>query len=295
MQALAWLAPGHDPVAALGFQPPECLRPSTDPQTAWRIEVGRAAFRTPLTLGGQAARAGVSCETCHRNGRTNPDFLFPGVSGPAGTADVTSSVFSSHRGNGIDDPKPIPDLGGPKVRLKIDQSPDARALEPFIHGLVTQEFDGAEPPPEVLAGLAAYVRALDPAACPAGDAPQPLRADDYAADASRAVVAADASLERHDDATALAMLGAARSRLGAIAERYDRSPDITRRLAQASSVLGAAADRIRTSDTAAARLVLRRWIVVWPDLAHRLEAQEDRSLFAPARLADAARLPRQGS
>ena len=51
-------------------------------------------------------------------------------------------------------PKPIPDLGGPKARLKIDQSPDAKALEPFIHGLVTQEFDGAEPLPGVLAGLA---------------------------------------------------------------------------------------------------------------------------------------------
>ena len=295
LKAFAWLAPGHDPVAALGFQPPECLIPGADAETQWKIEVGRAAFRTPLTLGGQAARAGVSCETCHRNGRTNPDFLFPGVSGQAGTADVTSSIFSSHRGNGVDDPRPIPDLGGPKAALKIAQSPDAKALEPFIHGLVTQEFDGAEPPPAVLAGLAAYVRALQPKACPAGAQPRPLRALDYAIDTIRAVSAAEGGLDRQDPATALAMLGAARSRLGALAERYDRSPAITRRLARTSGDLGVAADRIRAGDPAAARKILTRWRAGWADLVLALERQEGNSLFAPARLADAPRLPPQAS
>ena len=97
---------------------------------------------------------------CHRDGRTNPDFQFPGVSGAAGTADVTDSLFSSHRGDGLDNPKPIPDLSAPKEKLKIDQAPLSRALETFIHGLVTQEFDGPEPTPAVLEGLADYVRAL---------------------------------------------------------------------------------------------------------------------------------------
>jgi hypothetical protein len=295
LKALAWLAPGHDVVAALGFQPPECLRPSPDPDIAWRVEVGRTAFRTPLTLGGQAARAGISCETCHRNGRSNPDFRFPGVSGLAGTADVTSSLFSSHRGNGVDDPRPIPDLGGPKAALKIDQSPDAKALEPFIHGLVTQEFDGAEPPPAVLAGLAAYVRALDPTACPAGDRQRPLRAGDYAADTLRAEIAAEGGLDRQDPATALAMLGAARSRLGALAERYDRSPQIARRLARSSHDLDAAEGRIRAGDPDAARAALTRWRDGWPAVTGALASQENRSLFDPARLSSVPGLPSQGS
>ena len=47
------------------------------------------------------------------------------------------------------------------------QAPADDALKPFIRGLVVEEFDGPEPTPAVMAGLVAYVRALDPAACPA--------------------------------------------------------------------------------------------------------------------------------
>jgi hypothetical protein len=166
---MRWLAPGADPVAALGWQPSECLPAMRggSPEAAQAVYVGRVAFRSPLLLGGQAARAGISCETCHRNGRDNPGFLFPGASGAPGTADVTSSLFSSHRGNGVDDPRPIPDLGGPRAALKVDHDPASRALETFIRGLITEEFDGRPPTAAVLTGLAAYVRALDPAACAA--------------------------------------------------------------------------------------------------------------------------------
>ena len=150
-----WLAPGADPVAALSSAYVECLTPPTDPQQAYLVEIGRTAFRTPMVLGGQAARAGIACESCHQGGRRSPDFFFPGLSGAPGTADVTSALFSSHRDDGIDNPRPIPDLGGPKSALKISQDPSSPALETFIHGLVTQEFDGAEPPPTVLKGLAA--------------------------------------------------------------------------------------------------------------------------------------------
>lgn len=203
-------------------------------------------------------------------------------------------MFSSHRGNGVDDPRPIPDLGGPKARLKIDQSPDRRALEPFIHGLVTQEFDGAEPPPAVLAGLAAYVRALDPKACPAGDAPLRLRVSDYAQDVDRAVRAAQGALAVRDTATALAMIGAARSRLGDIAERYDQSPALQRRLAANSAWLARSAERLRTGDVVNGMVGLAAWRDAWPGEARRLRREESRSLFAPARLAGAARLPRGG-
>ena len=122
LRALRWIAPTADP-AVLTRAPHECVRAPRAPDQALLVEVGRAAFRTPVVLGGQAARAGLSCDSCHRNGRGNPDFRFPGVSGAPGTADVTSSLFSSHRGNGVDDPKPIPDLGGPKAALKVSQAP----------------------------------------------------------------------------------------------------------------------------------------------------------------------------
>jgi hypothetical protein len=102
-----WLAPGAV-YQGLTREPSECFARPTDPAERRRAEIGRAAFRTPLLLGGQAARAGLSCASCHRNGRGNPDFLFPGLSGPPGTADITASLMSSHRGDGRFNPKPIP-------------------------------------------------------------------------------------------------------------------------------------------------------------------------------------------
>ncbi|MDB5464516.1 MAG: hypothetical protein JWP23_2905, partial [Phenylobacterium sp.] len=216
---MLWVAKDADPARALGSTPTECLRIPADPALAAKVEVGRAAFRTPVILGGQAARAGINCETCHRDGRTNPDFLFPGVSGAPGTADVTNSLFSTHRGNGVDDPKPIPDLSGPKARLKISQVPAEKKLEFFIHGLVTEEFDGPEPTPAVLEGLADYVRALDSAACPAR-ARQPLTVALLMADARRALKAAQAQAAAGDAPTAVVMVASARSRLGLIDERF---------------------------------------------------------------------------
>ena len=189
LRALRWLAPGADGARILTQRPVECLAIPAGADAAYQVEVGRAAFRTPLLLGGQAARAGIDCETCHRGARTNRDFDFPGLSGAPGTADVTTSLMSSHRGDGIDNPKPIPDLGGPKDKFKISQAPDSPDLDRFIHGIVTQEFDGAEPPPAVLQGLAAYVRALSPGACPP-TASEAVRVGADVADARRAVRAA---------------------------------------------------------------------------------------------------------
>ena len=147
LKAMRWLAPGADAARLLTRRPPECLKAPADPAEAYRVELGRAAFRDPLLLGGQAARAGLACETCHQNGRANRNFDFPGISGAPGTADVTASLFSTHRGDDIFDPVPIPDLGGPKAALKISQGRRPPALEHFIHGLITEEFDGPEPPP----------------------------------------------------------------------------------------------------------------------------------------------------
>jgi hypothetical protein len=254
------------------------------PEAAYAVEVGRAAFRTPLLLGGQAARAGIACETCHKGAHTNPDFDFPGVSGPPGTADVTNSLFSSHRGDGIDNPKPIPDLGGAKAKLKVDQARAGRALETFIHGLVTQEFDGPEPPPQVLDGLAAYVRALSPGACPKART-QPITARGYLEDAQRAVRTARLALARGDDATAALMIGSARSQLGLVYERYGDPALAEDRgaLVQADRSLAALADAVRAHDPGV-DLRLAAWLDASGAWSKRIERDEARSLFSPARL-----------
>ena len=291
LRAQRWLAPQSDVVRVLTTAPPECLSPSPDAETRLAVEIGRAAFRTPTVLGGQAARAGVACETCHRSGRSNPDFLFPGVSGPPGSADVTSSLFSSHRGDGIDDPVPIPDLSGPRATLKVAPAD----LPAFIHGLITQEFDGPEPPAAVLAGLAAYVAALSPSACPRANADR-VSVKTLMSDTRRALAAADALAARGDRPAAEVMVAAARARLGLIDERYAGLPRDRRRLRAADTRLADLAQALR-EDRPNTRQDFARWSADSVKLEASLTRREARSLFDPNHLAAAARhrLPRQPS
>lgn len=282
---MRWLSPQADPAKVLTAMPAECLTIPSDAEAALAVEIGRAAFRSPLILGGQAARAGISCESCHRAGATNPDFMFPGVSGAPGTADVTSSLFSSHRGDGADNPRPIPNLAGPKGALKIDQARGGRALETFIHGLVTEEFDGPEPPPAVLDGLAAYVRALSPEACPRAGW-QAVTLAQAMADVRRAVAAARGALGKGDDASAVVMIDAARARLRDIDERFSGLPRDQARLRALDLDLTAALAAVRTHDgTAEQRLIV--WREASAAMERALARDAPRSLYNPARISGA--------
>jgi hypothetical protein len=265
-----WTAPAALP-RSLAEQPGECLRRPLDPAEARAVAVGRIAFRAPLLLGGQAARAGLSCATCHVNGRGNPDFLFPGLSGAPGTADVTASLMSSHRGDGVFNPKPIPDLAGPPAKRKVSRSAPGK-LEAFIHGLVAEEFDGPEPAPEVLAALAAYVRALDPAACPGKPAAVRL------AGRIEEVESAVALARESQGETRRLLLAAARSSLGAIDERF-AGRDADRALLRAADADLAA---IRLGETGFAR-----WDATWPARKRCLLRDEKKSLYSGTRLAAA--------
>lgn len=282
LRAMRWLAPGADAARILTRQPTECFRPPADPERAYSAELGRAAFRTPLLLGGQAARAGVACETCHRNGRTNSDFDFPGLSGAPGTADVTSSLFSSHRGDGVDNPRPIPDLGGPKRALKVSQDPASPTLETFIHGLVTQEFDGAEPPPSVLKGLADYVRAMDPAAC-IGKHEEAVSLANDMANARRALRTAIAAAGRGDRAASGLMVTAARSQLGNVAERYAGNGLARDRAAleRADDDLRSVLDSLRSKSEVGAVRRLEDWLARSGALEAKLATDTQRSLYDP--------------
>jgi len=263
------------------------------PEAAYEIELGRAAFRTPLLLGGQAARAGIDCESCHRSGRDNPDFDFPGVSGAPGTADVTTSVLSSHLNDHGLSPKPIPNLSGPKSALATPQDAASGALEARIEEIATQEFDGAEPPPAVLQGLAAYVRALSPNACPAA-ASEPVTAAGALADVRRAVLAATAALDHGDGQSAAMMAEAARSQLGDIDERYAGTglAPVRRRLELAAADL-AAGEADARRDLAAARADLAIWLQTEPGWAADVIGAEPASLYDPARLAAVSRALKQ--
>lgn len=269
-----WLAPNAR-IRSLTHEPPECLREPADPEARRSVAIGRAAFRAPLLLGGQAARAGLSCAACHRNGRDNPAFSFPGLSGAPGTADVTSSLMSSHRGDGAVNPKPIPDLASPGriSRDKVDGE-----LERFIRGLIVEEFDGPEPPKAVLRGLADYVRAMDIKTCP--PSVSRLTLGGLLVEAGEAADAAGAAAEAVDRETMRLLVAAARSALGRIDERFqvaglESARDI---LVDADAELRA----IREIPAADAAAALTAWKRRWMPRLAALETMEARSLFSPA-------------
>ena len=283
LREMRWIDPAlprADIVRLMTTQPAECLVIPAQPAEAAKIAVGRAAFGSPLLLGGQAARAGVSCASCHRAGRGNPHFAFPGVSGGPGTADVTSSLFSSKRGDGTDNPRPIPDLVSDPA--KIDRDPASPDLRRFIRGLVVEEFDGLEVNAAVLDGLAAYVRALG-GAC-GGAIAQTVTHDAGAATA--AVGAAKLSLAVRDVPAAHLLIGAARSALGRIDERYVAVPGIARRLGASDARLRNA-QALALTDPAGAVGALDRWAADFGRDVPVLRSTESRSLYAPAVLTKA--------
>jgi hypothetical protein len=188
-------------------QPATCLDPAAPDIAA----IGEALFNAPGLLGGQAERAGLSCAGCHANGRRSAAFFLDGISGEPGTADISSSFFALPRANSAFDPKPIPDLALPG---RISRS--AGTLEPFLRGLIVEEFSGAEPSPAALEALAAYVRAVR--ACPDAESERKTLGSDLRL-ALSSVDAALSMLERGEQRTAGILVKGARSRLGLIEER----------------------------------------------------------------------------
>lgn len=210
LQALTWTSPGFEKSVLLQ-QPATCLDPAGNGS---KVSYGRALFNAPQLLGGQAARAGISCASCHANGRRSAAFFLDGVSDAPGTADVSASFFSIVRANRRFDPKPIPDLAAPG---KVARDPDAKALEHFTRGLIVEEFAGREPSADELAAVAAYVRALRPCA-EERDRRRTLATD---LDLLRETIQSAAERAQRVDADGAELLvSAARFRLGLIAERF---------------------------------------------------------------------------
>lgn len=234
----AWM-PGAD-ARALLEEPAECL--ATRDRA---VEIGRALFRSPALLGGPAARAGLSCNACHSGGRRNARFLLPELSDRAGAADVTSEWSSKVRGDGIANAIDIPDLSGVTQRDAFGQSRDP-SLEHFLHGVMVDEFQGEEPSAEVMAGLVAYLRALDEGECARGGAPITLTT--AADDVRRAVAAADGA----DAATAQLVLLAAQDAMGRIVERLP--PRRFARERNAFEALSRELGAMRTADDVAATM-----------------------------------------
>jgi hypothetical protein len=281
---LKWTAPGAEyealasaPVVDMAFLDPGSFTPDDARQRA-----GEALFNTPTLLGGQAAKAGLSCASCHINGRDNPHFFLTGVSDKPGSADVTSSFFSAARGNGRFDPVPIPDLARPG---KIAREAEKAELEPFIRALIVDEFGGNEPSPATLQALAAYVRALR--------MPAPYRQQRFARSPIDQTLlvkyGADAALwmiGQEDRAGTLLALAAMRHQLELLHERY-AGPALS---SERQLLLNASRELQRIGEIeqwSAMETALGKWSAGFTKIEARLQKKAGQSLYDPKRLAAA--------
>ena len=277
VQSLRWTEPGKE-IDAIVTQPPTCL--AFDARNKLVVQAGMALFNTPTLLGGQAAKAGLSCNSCHVNGRDNRYFQLPSLSGTAGTADVSSSFFSAARGNGVHDPVPIPDLAQPG---KVSRATGDPALEHFIRNLIVEEFSGREPSQTALSAVANYIRAIRP--CEPGDGiRQNRQLSDQLSLINAALDGASAMQRQGDTPTAKLLIGGARHQLGLIDERY-----AAKRFTAERSFLIDASTRLRKIADADKSSAIPASLDAWRQdfdrkITSRLRAGEPHSLYSRKRI-----------
>jgi len=273
----AWTAPGQSLAHDLTHAPGECLAGRSA-----EIEIGRALFRTPVLLGGPAARAGLSCHACHSNGGVNSRFLLPELTDRPGHADVTSEWSSRVRGDGVLNPLPIPDLADVSQREVFGHLREP-SLEAFVRSVILDEFQGEPPPAQAFEGMMAYLRALQSDACPGGEAAVTLAS--AADDVRRAVAAAEGA----DAETARLLLLAGQDGIGRLverlpAQRFDRERRAFERLARELGALRTAHDL-----DGAMAAALPGWRARFDAAVARVARREARTYFSEATLRKALR------
>lgn len=267
----AWTAPGENMAHAMTHHQSECLAERTA-----SIEIGRALFRSPVLLGGPAARAGLSCNACHSNGGMNTSFLLPELTDRAGHADVTSEWASRTLGDGLANPIAIPDLAGASGKSAFGRN-NTPTLAEFTRNVIEQEFQGEPPPAQAFEGVLSYMRVLRLRSCPV-EYVSAVTLTTAADDVRRAIAAA----READAPTRSLLLLAAQDAMGRIVERLpaqDFARD-RRRLEALSRDLGAA----RAARDPIAALDTTSWATRFDAAIARIAPREQRSYFNEATL-----------
>lgn len=125
------------------------------------IALGDMAFDSPEIFGEPARSLGVSCNTCHNKGVTNPALFIPGLSGEKGGVDVSNSFFAGHANNGLFDPLDTPDLRGIRFTAPYGRNGRFGSLREFVRNVIVNEFNGPEPDPMLMDGMIAYMNEFE--------------------------------------------------------------------------------------------------------------------------------------
>jgi Di-haem cytochrome c peroxidase len=128
---------------------------------SYLVSLGDAAFSSPLLLGGTARAAGISCNTCHVNGTSNPRLYIPGLSTRPGTFDTTGHLFNVRADNGVLDPLTIPSLRGAHLLSPYGHDGRTVSLLDFVRNVIVNEFAGPEPSRPLLDAVVAYIEDID--------------------------------------------------------------------------------------------------------------------------------------
>lgn len=268
---LRWAKPDANVVAILSIEPNECLISQTTEAAdlhKQNIALGRMAFRSPFLLGGQAARRGLTCQSCHTQGQRNENFFVIGLSEDPGTADVTSFHFSDELGDESFNPAPIPSLSDDFRGVDYDEAADE--LEKFVTRLITKEFTGPTPLPEVKTGLLAYLRDLNDTACESAQ----LKGKDVLSYKLTVISETfDVLLNNSFKAeTQIFLTNALRSELGRLHLRYPNDPEIQKELVTISQGLISRQEPLTQESLTSAQQK-------WANLQPNMERAYKRSLF----------------
>ena len=125
------------------------------------IALGDMAFDSAYIFGEPMRSLGMSCNTCHNKGVTNPMFVVPGLSSRPGSFDVSNSFLAPHANNGHFDPLDIPDLRGIRFTSPYGRNGRFESLREFVRNGIVNEFNGPEPDPVLLDGMVAYMFEFD--------------------------------------------------------------------------------------------------------------------------------------
>lgn len=272
-EILKWIKPDANVIQALSVEPAECL-PASAAKDA-DIQLGRAAFRSPFLLGGQAARQGLTCQACHRQGQTSSNFFVVGLSEDPGTADVTNFHFSDQLGDEVFNPSPIPSLSDDVQGVNYD--PDVPDLSHLVTRLITKEFNGEMPDAQIFTGILSYLRALNLENCESGD-------DDYPVLNGKALL--NYNIESisnmfdilkgadYSQTSKQFMIASLRSEIGRIYSRYPKSKTIQKELKYLGQSLNSRQGYVEDTQLTAA-------YDMWKALIPKLKRKYSRSLFDP--------------
>jgi cytochrome c peroxidase len=125
------------------------------------VALGNTAFSAPSLFGAKAREAGLSCDTCHRQGHTNPRFFIPGLSVRHGGLDPATAFFNPMADDGVTNHVDIPSLRGVRYLAPYGRDGRIASLREFTRNVIVGEFGGAEPSPSILDALVAYMEQFE--------------------------------------------------------------------------------------------------------------------------------------